>query len=45
LPAKIARTDEINQKMSEPGFWDNQEVAQALVAELSQLTLTVKPLK
>ena len=31
--------------MAEPGFWDNQEKAQALVSELRRLSLAIKPLK
>ena len=30
--------------MAAPGFWDDQEKAQALVGELRRLTLTIKPL-
>ena len=31
--------------MAEPNFWDNQEQAQQLTAELSRLKVTLKPLK
>ncbi len=31
--------------MTEPGFWNNQEKAQAITAELRQLNANVKPLK
>ena len=42
---KQTRIDEINDLMSATGFWDNQETAQALVAELRQLNLQTKPMK
>src|SRR5690606_36313319 len=45
LPGKQSRTAEINAAMSAGGFWDNQERAQELVAELRRLNLSVKPLE
>jgi len=36
---------EIEARMAEPGFWDNQEKAQATVGELKGLGAIVKPLK
>jgi len=35
----------IEARMAEPGFWDNQEKAQATVAELKGLGAIVKPVK
>ena len=34
---------EIGSKMSEPGFWDNQEKAQATMNEFKQLNAAIKP--
>ncbi len=34
----------IEQKMAQPGFWDNQEKAQATIAELKALNALLKPL-
>ena len=31
--------------MSRPGFWDNQEKAQATMAELKSLTALLKPIR
>ncbi len=44
MTGKQKRWDEINKLQSEQGFWDNQEKARELMAELSQLNLTIKPL-
>lgn len=44
LAGKTKRAGEINRKMAQPGFWDNQEQAQQLVDELRRLSLVVKPL-
>jgi peptide chain release factor 2 len=41
---KQAQIRQIEEQMSRPGFWDNQEKAQAVVAELKSLTSLVKPL-
>lgn len=43
--AKLERTTEIERKMAEPDFWNNQERAQATVAELKGLNALVKPIK
>ena len=45
LDVKQQRVREINAKMGETGFWDHPETAQALVGELRQLNLTLKPLE
>ncbi len=44
LAGKQTRSQEINELMAAPGFWDDQEKAQDLVSELRRLTLTIKPL-
>ncbi len=36
---------EIEEEMAAPTFWDNQDKAQAIVAELSRLKASVKPLE
>jgi len=45
LPAKLAARQEIEQKMSAPGFWDNQESAQRIVGQLKEINATVNPLQ
>lgn len=41
MPAKITRRKELEDKMSAPGFWDNQEKARGVVAELKSLKAVV----
>jgi len=41
LPAKIARRKELEEKMSAPGFWDNQEKARGVVTELKSVKSVV----
>jgi len=43
-PAKKEEIAAIEAKMGSPGFWDNQERAQATVAELKSLRSIVEPL-
>lgn len=43
MPAKTSRIDELNNKMAEPGFWDVQENAQKVVAELKALRAQTEP--
>ena len=43
--AKQIETAAIEKRMGEAGFWDNQEKAQATVAELKSLNAVVKPLE
>ncbi|MDA0835022.1 MAG: peptide chain release factor 2 [Planctomycetota bacterium] len=45
LAGKQLRTAEIDSQMSAPGFWENQEKAQALVADMRTLTATIKPVQ
>ena len=42
--AKQQRISEIEREMATPGFWDNQEKAQAVVTELKSLKALLKPL-
>jgi peptide chain release factor 2 len=44
LPAKQARIDELSARMEQPGFWDVQESAQKVVAEMKSLRAMVDPL-
>ena len=37
MPALQKREDEVNDMMSAPGFWDNQEKARGIVAELKRI--------
>jgi peptide chain release factor 2 len=41
---KQAQAAEIEQRMAESGFWDNQEKAQATIAELKSLGALLKPM-
>jgi peptide chain release factor 2 len=43
LPNKKSQLEELGQRMSKPGFWDNQEVAQSVVSQLSALKAVVEP--
>lgn len=43
--SKLSRVGAIEAKMAEPGFWNNQEQAQATVGELKGLNALVKPIK
>ena len=43
--ARQQRVTAIEAQMSEPGFWDKPEAAQATVAELKSVSSIVKPLR
>jgi peptide chain release factor 2 len=45
LPSKKAQLEELCNKMATPGFWDNQERAQAVVGQLSALKAVVEPVE
>jgi len=45
LPTKKRQFEELGNKMSTPGFWDSQEKAQAVVAQLSALKAVVEPVE
>jgi peptide chain release factor 2 len=45
LANKKAQLEELSNKMSTPGFWDNQERAQAVVGQLSALKTVVEPVE
>jgi peptide chain release factor 2 len=45
LPNKKAQLEELGNKMAMPGFWDNQERAQAVVGQLSALKAMVEPVE
>ena len=42
---KQSLASDIEARMAEPGFWDNQEKAQATIAELKSLGSILKPLE
>ncbi|QOJ15976.1 MAG: peptide chain release factor 2 [Planctomycetia bacterium] len=43
MPSKSSRITELESKMAEPGFWDNPEAAQAVIAEMKGLRAKVDP--
>jgi peptide chain release factor 2 len=45
LPTKQKRQKELESKMGEPGFWDNQEAAKPVIAELKLLKAQTTPLE
>jgi len=45
LPTREQRWVELEQRMTEPGFWDNQERAREIVGELKALKALVEPVR
>ncbi len=45
LPAKTNRLSELNNKMGQPGFWDNPGAARTLIAELKAVKGVVEPVQ
>ncbi len=45
LAQKLDRIHELESRMSDPAFWNNQTTAQTLVGELKHLKNTALPLK
>ena len=45
LASKKSQLTELESKMSEAGFWDNQETAQSVVTQLSALKSIVEPVE
>ena len=45
LPTKTSRIDELTARMERPGFWDSQESAQQVLAELKGLRAQVEPVQ
>lgn len=45
MPEKIRLREELEQKMSAPGFWDDQERAQEVVSQLSAVKSLIEPVK
>lgn len=43
LPFKETQITELNSKMAEPGFWDNQKAAQEIIEKLKALKAVVDP--
>jgi peptide chain release factor 2 len=45
LPTKKQRRKELEDKMGQPGFWDNQETARAVVGEVKVLKAMIDPVE
>ena len=45
MPAKLARRKELEDRMGEMGFWDNQELAKGVVAELKAVKAGTEPIE
>jgi peptide chain release factor 2 len=45
LPTKKKLLEDLTNKMSQPGFWDNQESAQSVVGQLSAIKAVVDPVE
>ena len=45
LAGKKAEFAQLQEKMSSPGFWDNQEIAQSVVSRLSMLKAIIEPVE
>jgi peptide chain release factor 2 len=45
LPGKATRLKELEAKMGDAGFWDNQETAKAVVSELKLLKAAIDPVQ
>jgi peptide chain release factor 2 len=45
LPAKLARRKELEEKMGADGFWNNQETAKPVIAELKVIKAQVEPIQ
>jgi len=43
LPTKKSQRQELEGKLSVPGFWDNRETAQATVSQISALKAVIEP--
>jgi len=45
LPEKLSRRKQLEEQMGEPGFWDHQEAAKAIVGEVKILKATIDPIR
>ena len=45
MPGKKAQRAQLEEKMTKPGFWDNQESAQSVVSQLSVLKSIIEPVE
>src|SRR5438552_15932754 len=45
LPGKQSRRKELEAKMGEGGFWDNQDAAKSVVAEMKTIKAAVEPVE
>ncbi len=45
LPTKKVRKQELEDRMGQPGFWDNQEAAKPVISEMKVLKATIDPIE
>jgi peptide chain release factor 2 len=45
LPGKLARKQELEEKMGSPGFWDNQEAAKPVISEMKLIKASIDPIE
>jgi peptide chain release factor 2 len=45
IPAKLAKRQELEQKMAEEGFWNNPDAAKSVVSQLSALKSVIEPVQ
>jgi peptide chain release factor 2 len=43
IPTKLTERQQLEQQMSQPGFWDNQETAKTVVSKVSALKALIDP--
>jgi len=43
IPTKLTERQQLEQQMSQPGFWDNQETAKTVVSKVSALKAFIDP--
>src|SRR5207237_3828134 len=45
VPGKLARRKQLEDKMGQGGFWDNQETAKPVIAEMKVIKAQVEPIQ
>ena len=45
MASKKAQLSQLENRMSQPGFWDNQDAAQRVTSQLSALKAVVEPVE
>ncbi|WP_143392838.1 peptide chain release factor 2 [Fimbriiglobus ruber] len=43
IPGKLAQRDQLEAKQGEPGFWDDQDTAKAVIQKIKLLNVLLKP--